>query len=566
MDALHYDYTSYSDASTPRTPSPRTDMHPPFHSPHNFKPQVDIHLARSIFDHHGDDNAIVPETHALEAAHMWSHPYPSYPQAPGSRGSLLDELYENDLPEHNNIPHDVHTVDHHYHHSADPQYHGGNWSNIPQTAHAEHHHIQSSMRHAHDVAMTRRATFPYVRHDRPEVLSYSPHPFMGGEDSLHSSPYNSRPGTVYGEPLPMDGSPHMHVMRDGLHHLDEPFAHSVPMPYDHLDGIKTEDSASLIVPSQAQFCRPPSAGMHPLPCLSPHAGLLVQHTDDAASKETQYLRRRCFNCHTTEPPSWRRSTLNPGKIVCNKCGLYERTHLRPRPLRFDELRAGSKTRKQPKVAGGAASPKAGKLTQMVKKEPRDGEEGSPMIQRRSSVSSSAGSVHSGSATSDWDDNGSAPPSSFNSPAVSSFSIPRDPNSQSPPLPRDGGIRLPNAPLSDIASLQSSGSVPPTPRKAATAPTPFYHAQGSFYPNGTAAAGERRNSGSIPLTASPQMQTQSPQLQAISEMPMPEVTGWQSVPMSDLAPSPSGSVNGSNPGSASGVKSRSNSLRQSVTAA
>ncbi|KAJ7688685.1 hypothetical protein B0H17DRAFT_897758, partial [Mycena rosella] len=63
------------------------------------------------------------------------------------------------------------------------------------------------------------------------------------------------------------------------------------------------------------------------------------HTDDAASKETQYLRRRCFNCHTTEPPSWRRSTLNPGKIVCNKCGLYERTHLRARPLRFDELRA-----------------------------------------------------------------------------------------------------------------------------------------------------------------------------------------------------------------------------------
>lgn len=407
MDAFHYDNYSYSDASTPRTPSPRTDMHPSFHSPHaNFKPQVDIAVHRSIFDHHGDDAAIVPETHALEAAHMWSHPYPSYPQPPGSRGSLLDELYENDVPEHNNIPHDIHPVDnHHYQHSADPQYHGGNWSNLPQTAH-DQHHLQPPMRHAHDVAMTRRATFPYVRHDRPEVLPYPPHSFMnGGEDSLHGSPYNSRPGTVYGEPLSMDGSPHMHMTRDGLHHLDEPFAHSVPMGYD----IKTEEQG-LVVPSQAAYCRPPSAGMHPLPCLSPHAGLLVQHTDDAASKETQYLRRRCFNCHTTEPPSWRRSTLNPGKIVCNKCGLYERTHLRPRPLRFDELRAGSKTRKQPKVAGangaatGAGSPKAGKLTQMVKKEAQ-GEDGAPMIQRRSSVSSSASSVHSGSATSDWDDNG-----------------------------------------------------------------------------------------------------------------------------------------------------------------
>ena len=125
---------------------------------------------------------------------------------------------------------------------------------------------------------------------------------------------------------------------------------------------------------------------------------MVQHTDDAASKETQYLRRRCFNCHTTEPPSWRRSTLNPGKIVCNKCGLYERTHLRPRPLRFDELRAGSKTRKQPKVSG---SPKAAKVPpQMIKKEPSELDNAMP---RRSSVSSSASSVHS--ASSDWDETG-----------------------------------------------------------------------------------------------------------------------------------------------------------------
>ena len=184
------------------------------------------------------------------------------------------------------------------------------------------------------------------------------------------------------------------------HHLDEPFAHSVPissphMMYDHLDLIKTEDSP-VIVPSQTGYCRPPSAGMHGLPCLSPHPGLLVQHTDDAASKETQYLRRRCFNCHTTEPPSWRRSTLNPGKIVCNKCGLYERTHLRPRPLRFDELRAGSKTRKQPKTNG---SPKVGKLSPVVKKE-----EEAPVMQRRSSVSSN-GSTRGAGATSDWDDNG-----------------------------------------------------------------------------------------------------------------------------------------------------------------
>ncbi|KAJ7271734.1 hypothetical protein C8J57DRAFT_1179725 [Mycena rebaudengoi] len=84
---------------------------------------------------------------------------------------------------------------------------------------------------------------------------------------------------------------------------------------------------------------PPHHGM------SAPRGLPVRYTNDAAAKETLRLKRKCFNCPTTKPPSWRRSTLNPGKIVCSKCGLYERTHLRARPLRFDELRALKKAGK-----------------------------------------------------------------------------------------------------------------------------------------------------------------------------------------------------------------------------
>ncbi|TFK72016.1 hypothetical protein BDN72DRAFT_836804 [Pluteus cervinus] len=223
--------------------------------------------------------------------------------------------------------------------------------------------------------------------------------------------------------------------------------------------------------------------------LSPHTGLPVQHTDDAASKETQYLRRRCFNCHTTEPPSWRRSTLNPGKIVCNKCGLYERTHLRPRPLRFDELRAGNKARKQSK---GTVSPKQQKVA-LVKKEPRE-----YGLVRRSSVSSSS-SVHSGSGASDWDDNvsvyssGSAPPTSFNSPSIAPFPLSRD--SQSPP--RDGGIRLPNAPLSDIASLQGSPLPGSPPRSKVT--TPYFSSPGAQNGGGN---GDYFRRGSLPESTAP----------------------------------------------------------------
>ncbi|GBE79809.1 hypothetical protein SCP_0210100 [Sparassis crispa] len=523
MDSLAFDsYTSYSDSSAPRTPSPRTsiasDDMQSFPSPPNYKHPLDVHIHRNIFDH-SDEHGIAPETHTLEAAHMWSSPYPGSYAAPGSRGSLLEELYEPGIPD-DSLQNDV------YHHqSSDPTLHGTNWYHLTQA------HPMSSMRHAHDVAMTRRATFPYVRQDRGESF-YTPSPPFGGSDhdSITSSPYGSRPGTVYSEPLSIHGSPNL-GMSESLHahQLDEPFAHTVSMtnsPHPHfhdyhLDGIKTEEAAPVIVPSQTAYCRPTSAGMLPLPCLSPHAGLLVQHTDDAASKETQYLRRRCFNCHTTEPPSWRRSTLNPGKIVCNKCGLYERTHLRPRPLRFDELRAGHKSRKPPKVAG---SPKQGKMTHMVKKEPREGEmEG--MIPRRSSVSSLSSSV-SGGTSSDWDDNvsvyssGSAPPSSMGSPVPSGFSMSRDCNSQSPPLPRDGGIRLPNAPLSDIASLQSHQPLHPlsSPRKSATAPMPYIQSQvqSDFY--------TRR--GSLPPPFDLQRSS------------IPEVTGWQSVPLADLAPAKS----------------------------
>lgn len=136
--------------------------------------------------------------------------------------------------------------------------------------------------------------------------------------------------------------------------------------------------------------------------------------------------------------------------------------------------------------------------------------------------------------------GSAPPSSFNSPSTQTFPIPRDPNSQSPPLPpQDGGIRLPNAPLSDIASLQSEQSPhasPSTPRKSATAP---------YYPQNQQQPEYFSRRGSLPVPA--EMQRRHT---ASLDMPIPEVTGWQSVPLSDIP-------------SAKAVKPRSDSLRKAV---
>ncbi|KAJ7145802.1 von Willebrand factor type A domain-containing protein [Mycena epipterygia] len=65
---------------------------------------------------------------------------------------------------------------------------------------------------------------------------------------------------------------------------------------------------------------------------------VLMHCDDAASKETQYLRRKCSNCQTSSPPSWRRSLSDPTKILCNKCGLSERS-MSGRGLKRSNLRS-----------------------------------------------------------------------------------------------------------------------------------------------------------------------------------------------------------------------------------
>ncbi|KIJ54511.1 hypothetical protein M422DRAFT_24452 [Sphaerobolus stellatus SS14] len=67
----------------------------------------------------------------------------------------------------------------------------------------------------------------------------------------------------------------------------------------------------------------------------------IQYTDDAGVKETASVRRRCNNCRSVEAPSWRKSKLNAGKILCNKCGIYESTHMLARPLKTRARRANN---------------------------------------------------------------------------------------------------------------------------------------------------------------------------------------------------------------------------------
>ncbi|WVO22361.1 uncharacterized protein IAS62_003691 [Cryptococcus decagattii] len=62
----------------------------------------------------------------------------------------------------------------------------------------------------------------------------------------------------------------------------------------------------------------------------------IRYTTNAEVKQTSQMKRQCFNCANRNPPSWRKSVLHPGKILCNKCGIFERTHHRPRPPQNDD--------------------------------------------------------------------------------------------------------------------------------------------------------------------------------------------------------------------------------------
>ncbi|KAI0291660.1 hypothetical protein B0F90DRAFT_1648502 [Multifurca ochricompacta] len=93
-------------------------------------------------------------------------------------------------------------------------------------------------------------------------------------------------------------------------------------------------SPAHVVPSQVS-----GGGAHELAYHYPgQQQFNAIYTDDATTKLNDRIRRRCFNCCTTDTSTWRRSSLNPGKVLCNKCGLFERTHNRARPEQFPHKR------------------------------------------------------------------------------------------------------------------------------------------------------------------------------------------------------------------------------------
>lgn len=164
--------------------------------------------------------------------------------------------------------------------------------------------------------------------------------------ALHTANYYSH------EPVMLQPSRHPPVTHfqsrnDGLGHPYGFNAHpSFDHRYDHSDGSNHSTYHNSVALSSHPNIPPVShlqnnhvrdAYSHPYP-IPGQPQVASIYTDDANTKLSERVRRRCFNCCTTDTSTWRRSNLSPGKVLCNKCGLFERTHSRPRPEQFPHKR------------------------------------------------------------------------------------------------------------------------------------------------------------------------------------------------------------------------------------
>ncbi|KAJ7574568.1 hypothetical protein C8J56DRAFT_978612 [Mycena floridula] len=182
--------------------------------------------------------------------------------------------------------------------------------------------------------------------ERSHSPRFQPYPRYHPRTS-HSPPpakpvfYDPRPPYYYPSPPPMlQEYPHIYAgpgiprFEPSRYQNDGHHAQNEPTHTQNEAGRYTNDGA-MRYPTErydvaSRYTAPNEQGYHP---AIPTSGNVV-YTDDATTKLSDRVRRRCFNCSTTDTSTWRRSNLNVGKVLCNKCGLFERTHARSRPEKF----------------------------------------------------------------------------------------------------------------------------------------------------------------------------------------------------------------------------------------
>ncbi|KAF8879167.1 hypothetical protein BD779DRAFT_1676558 [Infundibulicybe gibba] len=228
-------------------------------------------------------------------------------------------------PHHSSMPHRVEPMNTtHRHHPYDHSHRRPSPPPIATLTHSPSPSVVSLDRSSVSTPPTRRSP-PHRSMESTPLYSAPYHPGSSMmQSSRHQSSHFARGSHVNHE--------YMYTSHFPDHRYESEGTHS---PYNNSSGLPAHFPPPMHA-STGQQARE-NYGNHPYPLPGQPNGT-IGYTDDAATKLSDRVRRRCFNCSTTDTSTWRRSNLSPGKVLCNKCGLFERTHSRPRPEQFPHKR------------------------------------------------------------------------------------------------------------------------------------------------------------------------------------------------------------------------------------
>jgi hypothetical protein len=136
---------------------------------------------------------------------------------------------------------------------------------------------------------------------------YSHDPVMMQSSRHHPVPHFQSRSDSMGHPYGFSSHPsfdHRYEHSDGSNHSS----------YHNSTGMPSHAPIPSVSHHLSGHVQVREAYSHPYPLPGQATGASI-YTDDANTKLSDRVRRRCFNCCTTDTSTWRRSNLSPGKVV-----------------------------------------------------------------------------------------------------------------------------------------------------------------------------------------------------------------------------------------------------------
>ncbi|KAK5077898.1 GATA type transcriptional activator of nitrogen-regulated proteins [Lithohypha guttulata] len=162
----------------------------------------------------------------------------------------------------------------------------------------------------------------------------------------------------------MASNPFPHnIPENGPNLLRQPSAEDIDAAHQLVSSARGERTSIYPYQSIPQSHTPVPPSRSPAPIDSVHSAEALEPLD---AEDQQQLGQACSNCGTTRTPLWRRSPQ--GSVICNACGLYQKTRNAPRPTNFKRT-AGTPRQKSPRLKNVEIAPSPTSQTMVQQRMP-----------------------------------------------------------------------------------------------------------------------------------------------------------------------------------------------------